>query len=40
MEEDKGSVSSAFDFAENEHRESDNRQLIADASDQQKTWAD
>ncbi|XP_077146553.1 phospholipid-transporting ATPase IF isoform X5 [Ranitomeya variabilis] len=34
MEEDKGSVSSAFDFAENQHRESDNRQLLADASNQ------
>ncbi|XP_073531088.1 phospholipid-transporting ATPase IF isoform X5 [Phyllobates terribilis] len=34
MEEDKGSVSSAFDFAEAKHRESDNRQLLADASNQ------
>lgn len=35
MEEDKGSVSSAYEFAESKHRGEDSRHLLAEACSQQ-----
>lgn len=35
MEEDKGSVSSAYEFAESKHRGEDSRNLLAEACSQQ-----
>lgn len=35
MEEDKGSVGSAYEFAESQHRGEDSRYLLAEACSQQ-----
>lgn len=35
MEEDKGSVGSAYEFAESQHRGEDSRHLLAEACSQQ-----